>query len=69
MTPDETTRYWATANQVCTPKEIEALQLREHGLGARRTALILGISRGTVRSRLERADQRITEALTKQEAA
>lgn len=60
QTPD----YWNVARQVCTPKELAALELREFGYGTRLIALTLGISRASTRERLENADRKIAVALT-----
>lgn len=60
--------YWKIAYHVCTAKELAALELRErHGYGSRITALALGISRATVRERLENADRKITLHLATKE--
>ena len=45
--------------RVCTPGQIEALKLREAGLGYRRMAPILGISWEAVRDRIARAEDAI----------
>ena len=56
--------YWETARTVCTPKELQALELRDrHHYGSRLSALMLGISREAVRSRLTSADRKIHNTL------
>lgn len=56
--------YWPVAARVCTAKELEALELRDlHGLGQRVIALSLGLSRSTIRERLDNADRKIQTAL------
>lgn len=49
-------------NTVCTTKEIEALRLIAAGYGQRRAARILGISRDTLRHRLDNAKHKIAQA-------
>jgi DNA-binding CsgD family transcriptional regulator len=49
--------------RVCTPKQIEALKLKADGFGLQRIAQVLGITKESVRSRLDSAALRIrTEA-------
>lgn len=57
----------ATAETVCTQKELVALRLWENGCGYRRIGLILGISMSTARGRVHRAIDRINNVLTKEE--
>lgn len=49
----------ATARRVCTPKQIEALELINQGYGPRRIARILGISKQAVNDRIENARRKI----------
>lgn len=58
-----------TAAKVCTAKELETWRLRDRGLGKRATALALGVSVSTVKSRLFNADRKIAIALEGKEAA
>lgn len=51
MTPHE----WQTAQHVCTPLELQALDWWRRGAGYKRIALILGISRSAARDRIDRA--------------
>jgi DNA-binding CsgD family transcriptional regulator len=60
---NSSTDYWATAQQVCTPAELQVLHLAEQGLGRRRIALILHIAPTTARDRLNRAHQKIADKL------
>lgn len=53
-------RYWQIAADVCTPKQLAALELHiRHGYGYRLVALHLGISVETARDRIQRALQKI----------
>ena len=54
--------FWPTAEQVCTPKELEVLKYMAGGLGYRRIARKLGISPEAVRGRYERAERKIKAA-------
>lgn len=53
---DLTGEAWEVALEVCTPGQIEALKLREAGLGYKRIAVILGLQWETVRDRIKRAE-------------
>lgn len=56
--------FWVVARRVCTSKELEALELhRRHGFGQRQVAYALGISRASVRERIENADRKIEREL------
>jgi DNA-binding NarL/FixJ family response regulator len=56
--------YWQTAERVCTAKQLEILELKHrHGLALRPIAFQLGISFGTVRDHLARAEQKIAIAM------
>lgn len=62
MTTDP--HYWQIAANVCTPKQLEVLELKNrHGWALRPIASYLGISVGTVRDHLARAEQKITLAI------
>jgi DNA-binding CsgD family transcriptional regulator len=56
-------RLRALIERVCTTKEIEVLKLKAAGYGLRPMARILGISRSSVRSRLDAASQKIAKEL------
>ena len=63
-------RYWQTAQQVCTPLELQTLELRDRRhMGSRLIALHLGVSRAAIRERLDNADRKIKHALEKETAA
>jgi DNA-binding CsgD family transcriptional regulator len=51
--------YWHAAETVCTPKEIQALELVRAGMGELRAALTLNISRRSLRDRIANADRKI----------
>lgn len=58
--------WWEVASRpgVCTPKELEALDLRRRrGFSEREVALTLGVSRTSIRDRIENADRKIELAL------
>lgn len=55
MTDDED---WKIARSVCTPAELECLELHER-LGYKRIAATLGLSISTVRGRIDRAEAKI----------
>ncbi len=44
------------------PRQLEALQLKSHGLGDRAIALLLGIKRSSVRDRLQNARVNVQRA-------
>lgn len=50
------------AEQVCTPKELDALTLYRKGLGYRAIGHTLGISRDAARARIEHAIGKIRKA-------
>jgi DNA-binding CsgD family transcriptional regulator len=62
-------RYWQTAHQVCTPKELAALNLVRAGLGEWQAALRLGISRRSLRDRVTNAERKILAAHQQETAA
>lgn len=45
---------------VCTPKELDTWNLATRGLSTRAISLALGVSRSTVRSRLENTTRKIS---------
>jgi len=62
--------FWRIAREVCTPKQLEVLELRDkHGFGKRLIAMNLGLSTTTVRDRLDAADRKIRRAYAQKEAA
>lgn len=56
------------ARTVCTPKELDAYELRCRHMSERAIALTLGISRSAVQSRLENARRKISAARRKDAA-
>jgi DNA-binding CsgD family transcriptional regulator len=63
------TNHWQTANRVCTPQQLTALQLRTKGLSYRTIALHLGISQQRAHQLVDRALQKIELELRKEPAA
>ncbi len=56
--------YWQTAQQACTAKQFEVLELRErHGFSLRQIAYALDRDMGTVRVHLDAAHRNIHRAL------
>jgi DNA-binding CsgD family transcriptional regulator len=51
-----------TAARVCTPKQLEALELAGQGLGTRRIARALGVTPQAVSARLDGAYRRLRGA-------
>ncbi len=49
------------AEEVCTPKQLEALKLWDGNAGYGRIALMLGVDKSTVRDRVKRGLQKIAE--------
>jgi hypothetical protein len=61
---DEPGDYWEIAAKVCTPKQLNILELHERdGLSLRSTALACGLSVSTVRGQLDAAHLRVAKAL------
>lgn len=58
-----------TAQQVCTPKELDAWRLHEQGLGWKSIALALDISISRARDRVWNANRKIALANRKETAA
>lgn len=50
------------AARVCTEKELEALKLKAAGYGERRIAIVLNISRTSVRDRLRNGERKLLAA-------
>lgn len=55
--------FWLTAQNVCTPKQLVVLELRERGFSLRMTALATGQSVSTVRDHLAAAQRNVDHAL------
>lgn len=51
------------AEQVCTAAELDAWRLVQRGMSQRAIALALGISRSSVRDRVESAARKVAEAM------
>lgn len=60
--PKDDDDLMAIAEQVCTPKELDALTLYRKGLGYRAIGRTLGISRDAARARIEHAIGKIRKA-------
>lgn len=58
LTPHE----WQTAQTVCTPRQLEALDYWRRGFGYKRIAIVLRIPRDAVRGRIDRALANIDRA-------
>lgn len=54
---------WQIAKQVCTPRQLAALDIWRRGAGAKRIALILDIDESTAAQHIRRAHRRIARAL------
>lgn len=54
-----TREYWEIAQRVCTPAELEAVELERHGNSQWQIARTLGISRSAARERLRNAKRKI----------
>lgn len=60
---DEPGTYWQLATQVCTPKQLRVLELREkHHFGWERIADTIGITSTTVRGHYKAATKNIHDA-------
>lgn len=55
---------WDIARRVCTPAELQALQLHEQ-VGYRRIAVILGITFDAARDRVRRAEMKVLRELNR----
>lgn len=56
--------YWQVAREVCTPRQLELLELRERqGHSLRSTSLAAGVSVSTVRSQIHAAHHRIAKKI------
>ncbi len=59
-----TSPYWRVARQVCTPKQLRILELRDHhGLSWRQISLAVGVTVPTVRQHYQAAAQRVRHHL------
>lgn len=63
-----TAHEWATAQAVCTEKQILALDLWRRGAGYRRLGQLLDIDESTARQHVKRGYKRIQMALETQAA-
>lgn len=65
-----TAHEWQTAQHVCTPEQLAALDYWRRGerIGYKRIAVCLGISRDAARGRIDRALHAIDRAHTKEAA-
>lgn len=69
MTPLRLTdREWATANQVCTERQVLALDLWRRGASWKRIGLLMDIDRTTAREHVQRGYKRIQLQLETQAA-
>lgn len=68
MSGDLDRELWELAAEVCTPAELEALQLHER-LGYRRIAVVLGITFDAARDRVRRAEAKVRRELTERAAS
>jgi DNA-binding CsgD family transcriptional regulator len=59
---DEPPAFKETAEQVCTPKELDALMLKAHGYGIKTGSRALHISEATWRYRIRNAIRKINAA-------
>lgn len=59
--------WFRIALEVCTPGQVEALVLREHGFDNPRLARLLGIRADTIRGRIKRAHERISAEMARRE--
>lgn len=64
-----TANEWATAREVCTQKQITALDLWRRGAGSKRISLVMGIDPSTARAHVKAGRRRLTDALEQAEAA
>lgn len=64
-----TTDHWEIAHRICTPRELEALKLHEHGLSYRMIALHLGVSTQRAHQLVRRSGDKIQLELTRKEPA
>lgn len=63
-----TAQEWAIACEVCTNKQLIALDLWRRGAGSKRIALVLGIDPSTARAHVKAGRKRIGDELEKQAA-
>lgn len=65
LTPHEL----AIANRVCTPRQLQVLDLRRRGLSHRQCAWYLDLNEATVRGHITAAERRIVTELRREFAA
>lgn len=58
----------AIIEEVCTPKQIEALKLKSAGMSTRGIAMVLGIDHKTAADRLNRAYRRVQARVPNRDA-
>lgn len=61
--PPEAAHIRSLAERVCTEAELEAWRLVQRGMSQRAISLALGISRSSVRDRVESAARKVADAL------
>ena len=59
LTPEE----WAIAREICTPKQLEALDLWRRGAGYKRIATLLGVDPTSARARVAAGLRRVVDWL------
>lgn len=57
-----TDREWATAQAVCTPRQVEAIGWYRDGASYRRIGDQMGVDRATAKEHVERGLRRVREA-------
>lgn len=56
---DKPAEFWAHAEKICTPRELEVLKLRAEGKSTYRVASVLGISGTRVKQLRARAQDKL----------
>lgn len=54
---------WAVAKQVCTARQLTAMQYRRQGVSWRRIGRLMGLDPKTVRDHVEAGSRRLEQAL------
>lgn len=62
------TDEWKLAREVCTGRQVEALDLWRRGAGRRRIALVMGIDESTAKQHVQRGLARLGKALEERAA-
>lgn len=60
---------WAVALRVCTPRQLQVLDLWRRGFGWKRIAGVLGLDTSTVRAHALAGRRRVVEELEREAAA